>query len=948
MHGMMRIFSNFKEFYNDINAATLTGAIDVVVVEQPDGSFNCSPFHVRFGKLGVLRSKEKVVDIEVNGEPLDIHMKLGESGEAFFVEELEEDEGNDIPDHLATSPIPVSDIEDMLFNSKGRRRSFNLENIDLNQPNSYEKRRYTADSQMHNSRAHLERDFLKRQIGLGNIEGTSVEDVTYSLTASRRSDEEDFSHSQNDLSETIFKMDSLDEPPSKIDQPEKCMERTPSPVKEEVQIESKGSKKKRKKMRKKNASRKSTSNNTVVPSPGVESVDKANDSTTDRSSFGSNCSEAELKELQPKMEKISTKDSSDTIAKAEPSNVKKVDADFHFFSDTELTSGNAESRSTSPTNVESVQSDSEIEMKLRGVKEESNEPSKSWEWGHFPSVSQATSPNSEDPVKEEQKSTLSSMFWFMKSKHNSQSRSSDGGMYLSNITPEMAEMYFRYKKHQARDDTDMDCESGNGPSLTQSPNSPEGCKSIDSDFDEQTKLVQTYSQDVALSVCGWEPNLSMDKFNEHLVSFTDFCNDHSILDNPKLVARINDRFYSWKVAVPMLISIMCFGRPLMQACVDQLCNTHMSSQESNPTKSTKIQVAESKNQPHKSSWWHWGSRSSRESTPAKDVAIVSTKRVDMKTSTTNLVVEEVDAESLHAGNVDDVDAPTQETEKPVENMKKSEMQIDIRSESPKLSDKCRKTLRLSSKQIEALNLRDGMNEVEFSVTTAYQGTTRCQCHLYKWKWDDKIVISDIDGTITKSDVLGHILPIVGKDWAQSGVAHLFNKIKDNGYKLLYLSARAIGQARITREYLRSIKQGDMSMPDGPILLNPTSLITAFHREVIEKKPEAFKISCMSDIKALFPGDSEPFYAGYGNRINDVWAYRAVGIPIHRIFTINPKGELKHELTQTFQSSYTNMSVIVDQMFPSRIEPANDYSQFSYWREPLLELESLPGIVDHTP
>lgn len=93
-------------------------------------------------------------------------------------------------------------------------------------------------------------------------------------------------------------MDSLDEPPSKVDQPEKCMERTPSPVKEEVQAESKGSKKKRKKMRKKNASRKSTSNNTVVPSPGAESVDKASDSTTDRSSLGSNSSEAELKELQ--------------------------------------------------------------------------------------------------------------------------------------------------------------------------------------------------------------------------------------------------------------------------------------------------------------------------------------------------------------------------------------------------------------------------------------------------------------------------------------------------------------------------------------------------------------------------------------------------------------------------------------------------------------------------
>lgn len=45
----------------------------------------------------------------------------------------------------------------------------------------------------------------------------------------------------------------------------------------------------------------------------------------------------------------------------------------------------------------------------------------------------------------------------------------------------------------------------------------------------------------------------------------------------------------------------------------------------------------------------------------------------------------------------------------------------------------------------------------------------------------------------RSDVLGHILPIVGKDWAQSGVAQLFTKIKNNGYKLLYLSARAIGK-----------------------------------------------------------------------------------------------------------------------------------------------------------
>ena len=63
MNSIVRVFSNFREFYSEINGATLTGAIDVIVVEQPDGEFQCSPFHVRFGKLGVLRSREKIVSV---------------------------------------------------------------------------------------------------------------------------------------------------------------------------------------------------------------------------------------------------------------------------------------------------------------------------------------------------------------------------------------------------------------------------------------------------------------------------------------------------------------------------------------------------------------------------------------------------------------------------------------------------------------------------------------------------------------------------------------------------------------------------------------------------------------------------------------------------------------------------------------------------------------------
>lgn len=57
------------------------------------------------------------MDIEINGEPQDIHMKLGESGEAFFVEEIQDSDTEEIPEHLATSPIPVSQFEE-LYNAQ--------------------------------------------------------------------------------------------------------------------------------------------------------------------------------------------------------------------------------------------------------------------------------------------------------------------------------------------------------------------------------------------------------------------------------------------------------------------------------------------------------------------------------------------------------------------------------------------------------------------------------------------------------------------------------------------------------------------------------------------------------------------------------------------------------------------------------------------------------------
>ena len=45
---------------------------------------------------------------------------------------------------------------------------------------------------------------------------------------------------------------------------------------------------------------------------------------------------------------------------------------------------------------------------------------------------------------------------------------------------------------------------------------------------------------------------------------------------------------------------------------------------------------------------------------------------------------------------------------------------------------------------------------------------------------------------------------------------------------------------------------------------------------------------LQDIRACFPSDRNPFYAGFGNRDTDEFSYLKVGIPKGKIFIINPK------------------------------------------------------------
>nr|XP_012149334.1 PREDICTED: phosphatidate phosphatase LPIN3 isoform X2 [Megachile rotundata] len=1071
MNYIGKFISNFRDFYNEINAATLTGAIDVVVVEQPDGSFTCSPFHVRFGKLGVLRSREKIVDIEINGEPRQIHMKLGDSGEAFFVEEVSSDGSptdTEIPPHLACSPIPDDNcFPPSRFNLLSDLPPEQRDKILIESVLSIEREKW---EQMSALPADQREKFLIEQFSDLPAEHRAKWLQIASLTPEER--EEMFKEHFDDVStlqkqqmiceqysalkseerERLFKENFPELPADQRQKFEKALLRdwntkgekhdtlkneeeifdmdginddetspTPStpksfvavtstarirkisvvkndfrPIIEDVQSsgkekssdesnvptnkknskdenvdESKNNssakrKRKRKSIMKKKGSQRKTSNG---------SSSQTEMSENDASIPDESLSESMLKESSPVGELEKKNASAEPVEiSLQETTEKRPETDFHFFSDTEVTK-NQDSRPCSP-----VQSDTEFEMRKitqeGAEREEEKSHQQSWRWGELPSLppesthpSHRSSMSSSSAVNqpnntEAHRSMLSGMFSFMKKtsrvRHNPESE----GIYLSDLNadeldPEVAALYFpsshrgstAVKDRKGVDEEDT--ESGNGPSLPQSPNSVEGAiggpKSLDSDFEEPKHSIFDNNMDISLSLCGGldsETGPSKEAFRQNLLHFEDICSDPKLYENPNLVVKINGKYYNWTTACPIVMTYAVFQRHLPQGTIENLYAQCMPLPLMHEEKKQE-NIGKPEGRSGYSSWFSWRRSTqppkksqelnqtdgttvqtseqlidTKENTPIDETPIRETK-TDQNTEATAITETIVQRQKL----TKDMSKPEKNHEREGEGYSGSEDSDSNQNESqgvkiPKerrsyyeSTEKYRKTLRLSSTQIASLNLKDGANEVVFSVTTAYQGTTRCKCHIYKWRWDDKIVISDIDGTITKSDVLGHILPIVGKDWAQSGVAQLFTKIKNNGYKLLYLSARAIGQAKVTREYLKSIRQGDLSLPEGPLLLNPTSLISAFHREVIEKKPEEFKISCLSDIQALFPEGSKPFYAGYGNRINDVWAYRAVGIPTMRIFTINHRGELKHELTQTFQSSYACQCDIVNELFP---------------------------------
>ncbi|XP_059375048.1 phosphatidate phosphatase LPIN1-like isoform X1 [Carassius carassius] len=883
-----QVFVQVKELYRGLNPATLSGCIDVIVVRQPDGSLQCSPFHVRFGKMGVLRSREKVVDIEINGEPVSLHMKLGENGEAFFVKETESDEEM-VPFHLATSPI-ISEGSALMQAQVGKGLSRLSESGNGASIQTLGPMQAPGDSSLMKKRRKRRRksqvDSIKRE---DNGDFSEDEDM---FPIEMSSDDDTVA-----AGSSVFRAMSRELFAEQV-------KRTSSTY---TQSEENWTAVQSKVLGKTCSLPIPTSSGLSISCPQQTAMFQSTHSSPNGSLPSTPKSDSELLTSQRREGKPDNPEMLWTWGElphaAKPSFLQPISEPMVVTPRSIPPSDSRHFRAiTGDAMVESQGSDvyvpdlkveeatSAAAVDVEAISAAANLITDLEEGRHSPGAHAISHTDSPSKKKDKRSRHLGS-----------------DGVYLDDITelePEVAALYF------PKSDGATSVRGGADPrSANQSPQSV-GSSGMDSGVDSFSDQLGDLPH-IAISLCGGlseNREITKEEFEERAISYQEFADNPSIIDDPNLVVKIGTKNYNWTTAAPIVLAMQVFQKPLPKATVENIMKEKM------PKKGGRW-------------WFSWrGRNNSSKSESASDQ--IEGGEDSIRTASLSRLKDESSSSEDDSGGA---------KENPVSN------QPEVLHST---GGHCyRKTLRLSSEELASLHLKDGPNDVVFSVTTQYQGTCRCEGMIYLWNWDDKIVISDIDGTITRSDTLGHILPTLGKDWTHQGIARLYHRVSQNGYKFMYCSARAIGMADMTRGYLHWVNERGTMLPMGPVLLSPSSLFSAFHREVIEKKPEKFKIECLTDIKNLFYPNIEPFYAAFGNRATDVYSYKEVGVPLNRIFTVNPKGELIQEHAKTNISSYERLCEVVDHVFPLLIRgnttdfPCSDtFSQFTFWREQLPEVD----------
>jgi len=209
----------------------------------------------------------------------------------------------------------------------------------------------------------------------------------------------------------------------------------------------------------------------------------------------------------------------------------------------------------------------------------------------------------------------------------------------------------------------------------------------------------------------------------------------------------------------------------------------------------------------------------------------------------------------------------------------------------------------SSLQLEQMHLIDGENTVKFITSITKQVAV---AKLYLWDQNVKLIISDIDGTITKTDKRGLFFYKLGYDWTHDNVVNLYNMIAKNGYRFVYLTARSVKVQSATRTYLEKI-----DVPDNPIFCAPHNLLSCVTTEFWKTTAEG-KMLHLNELRALFL--KNPFMAGFGNRLHDHVCYNEIGISPERIYIVNKHSEVS--VNGQKKTKYDTLIQVCSTLFPS--------------------------------
>ncbi|DBA03186.1 TPA: hypothetical protein N0F65_003906 [Lagenidium giganteum] len=213
---------------------------------------------------------------------------------------------------------------------------------------------------------------------------------------------------------------------------------------------------------------------------------------------------------------------------------------------------------------------------------------------------------------------------------------------------------------------------------------------------------------------------------------------------------------------------------------------------------------------------------------------------------------------------------------------------------------------------------DRINHVRFEHYQKSSETIRyVDSRLHVWGPNESVVVADLDGTLTISDVEGHIrtLRLGQYDFLHKGACDFFTKLHELGLRILYLTARPIDWASATRTHLDNATQHSHSLPPGPLITNSNGLTGALMTEVVNKNPHVFKTQVLNEIQLslIHAGrttEHPVFVAGFGNRPTDVVAYESVGMERAMIFLIDPYSNLRASSEPRIFESYADPNALL--------------------------------------